>query len=87
MLRVEMLSCTNQKFHKNCTWVSAGLTYPDNLYNMLKQRIMREVSQSHTAYRINHHIFGVFTTVKWGHDNKLFVSDNEESLMKWMGVR
>ncbi len=80
MLDVEMLSCLNPKFHKECQWVHAKIRYPDERYLLLKQRLIYEVKKTHTAYRIVHWKFGVLTTIKFGHDNKVFISENPEAL-------
>jgi len=80
MLFVEMLVCKNPKFHKDCQWVSAKIRYPDELYLPLKQRLTAEVKRTRVAYRITHWKFGVLTTLKLGHDGKVFVADNQQAL-------
>ncbi len=82
MLDIEMLICDNQKFHKYCRWVHAKLRYPDERYLMVKNTLMSEVKKSHVAYRIVHQRFGVLTTIKYGHDGKLFIQDAESDTMK-----
>ncbi|GAG63823.1 unnamed protein product [marine sediment metagenome] len=80
MLDVEMLVCKNPQFHKDCQWKHAGIRYPDERYLPLKQRLTSEVKKTHIAYRITHWKFGVLTTIKLGHDNKIFVVDNQQAL-------
>jgi len=80
MLNVEMLVCKNPKFHKDCQWMHAKIRYPDELYLPLKQRLTSEVKRTRVAYRIIHWKFGVLTTLKLGHDGKVFVDDNQQAL-------
>lgn len=83
MLKVEKLICTNPKFHKDCYWKQVPLTYPDTRYLLLKDRLIRETKLTNTAYRILHPQFGVLTTVKLGHDNFIYISDNDDSLKRF----
>jgi hypothetical protein len=78
MLDVERLACKNTRFHKDCEWVHAKMRYPDERYLLLKQRLMSEVKNTHIAYRIVHWKFGVLCTIKYGHDEHLFVQENNE---------
>ncbi len=80
MLRVQRLDCDKPKFHKECEWVNVPITYPDTLYLQLKKRLIYEVKKTHTAYRITHWKFGVLTTLKWGHDEELYIGDVLEAL-------
>jgi hypothetical protein len=50
----------------------------------LKERLAREVLRTHTAYRIIHKKFGVLTTLKMGHDNKIFIQDDNDALRKML---
>lgn len=83
MLDIETLQCRNEKFHKDCQWVHAKLRYPDGRYLMVKNTLMHEVQKTHIAYRIVHDRFGVLTTIKYGHDGNLFISDNNEALKRF----
>jgi len=80
LIEVEMLVCQNPRFHKDCTWVHAKIRYPDGRYLLLKQRLIYEVKKTHIAYRITHWKLGILTTIKWGHDKKVFIQDNEGAL-------
>jgi hypothetical protein len=79
MLRVEKLVCENPKFHKHCVWVKTSLTYPDYNFLTLRQRLIREVKKTNTAYRIVHHRYEILTTIKLGHDRIIYISDNEDA--------
>ena len=83
MLDVHKLVCKNEKFHKDCQWVHAHIRYPETLYLPLKQRLIIEAKNTNTAYRIFHPKLGVLTTIKLGHDGKVFVSDNQLALRKF----
>lgn len=83
MLDVEMLVCENPKYHKDCRWVHSKLRYPDERYLLVKHTLMKEAKRSHIAYRITHWKLGVLTTIKFGHDGKIFVSDNLDQLRKF----
>ena len=80
MLNAEMLIYKNPKFHKDCQWMHAKIRYPDERYLPLKQRLTSEVKKTHIAYRITHWKFGILTTIKFGHDNKVYVADNQGAL-------
>ena len=79
MLKVERLECENTKFHKNCRWINVAVTYPDANFLMLKDRLIREVRKTNIAYRILHHRFGVLTTIKMGHDDNIYIQENEDA--------
>lgn len=83
MLNVERLDCEIPKFHKNCKWVKVPIQYPDTRYLLLKDRLTREVNNTNTAYRILHPKFGVLTTIKKGHDNLIFISENDDTLKRF----
>jgi hypothetical protein len=82
MIEVEMLSCKNPRFHKDCEWVHAKLRYPNGQYLLLRNRLIYEVKKTGVAYRITHWKFGVLTTIKRGHDadKTLYVGDHEDAL-------
>lgn len=80
MLDVELLRCKNEKYHKDCDWVHAKMRYPDTLYLPLKGRLISEVSKTGTGYRIKHDRIGILTTIKLGHDGKVFIADRPEAL-------
>ena len=83
MLNVEYLKCKNKKFHKDCQWVHAKLQYPNGQYLLLKDRIIREVKRTRTAYRITHWKFGVLVTVKMGHDGNIWVGEDKGALRRF----
>ena len=83
MLDVERLDCLNKEFHKDCHWIHAKLRYPDGRYLLLRQQLIYEVKKTHVAYRITHWKFGVLVTIKFGHDGKVFVSEDQEALREF----
>lgn len=83
MLRVEMLSCLDKKFHHKCEWVNARINYPDTQYILLKERLVKEVKNTKTAYRITHTRFGLLCTIKSGHDGSLYIGEHEDALQRF----
>jgi len=83
LLDVEVLSCKNPKFHKDCQWVHAKIRYPNTRYLLLRDRLIREVKNTKTAYRITHWKFGVLVTIKFGHDGSLYVGEHEDALRQF----
>jgi len=83
MLDVELLDCANKKYHKDCKWVHAKIRYPNTRYLLLRDRLIREVKNTKTAYRITHWKFGVLVTIKAGHDNSLYVGEHEDALRQF----
>ena len=80
MLKVERLVCENAAFHKNCEWKALRVHYGDRQLWTLTTRLKREALKTHTAYRIVHYKFGVITTIKLGHDGRLFVMSNDSAI-------
>ncbi|MDD4877318.1 MAG: hypothetical protein PHQ86_09405 [Dehalococcoidales bacterium] len=82
MLDVEMLICL-KPHHKDCYWQHAKIRYPNERYLLLRDRLIREVKKTQTAYRITHWKFGVLVTIKFGHDNSLWIGEHEDALRQF----
>lgn len=87
MLKVEKQVCKYPSCNKGCEWIPLTKTYADYAFPSLNKQVAARTEKSHIAYRIIHTTLGVLTTFKMGHDSRLFVQSNEESISRLQRAR
>ena len=77
MLKVERYQASDRWQHKGY-WEALPVSYPNARFKLLKNRLAKETTETHVAHRILLNNMYVLTTVKWGHDQKIFIQDNPQ---------